>query len=219
MPGLCYNLDGMKRLAWILILSILSFSQSAEEVILRLENRLRSLDTLIADFEHNHFSAFVSTPLKEKGTLYFQPPDKMRWEYREPENNVYLYLGDRFEYYFPEDKQLIRGSLSEEGVRTEILDILAGNRGLGDMYQVEFSSSPSENRKVAHVKLTPRDEGEASSILLEIDRERWLILKALFFDWEGNREEFLFKNTRTDRKLPPDVFSLKVPEDVEIIQR
>lgn len=209
----------MKRLVWICVVSLFCFSQSAEDVALRLENNLRALQTFEARYEHIYYSAIVSTPLREKGKFYFKKPNLMRWESIEPENNIYLYKGNKFQYYFPEDNQLMRGSLLEEESEIEILDILTGEKNLLDFYSVEFSPFPTESPKNAQVKLIPKEEDNDSFILLEIDKRKWVICRAIFIDWEGNKKEFQFSRIKTNHSLPRDIFKLKIPKDVDIFER
>ena len=206
-------------MGWILILSLFSFSQTAEDVALQLEKALNSTQTLEARFEHNFYSAVVSTPLKEKGKLYYQKPDLMRWEYTDPENNIYLYKGDMYQWYFAEDNQLMRGSIIEEGHESEILHLLTGQKNLLDFYVIEFNPFPTENPQNAQLKLTPREGDDGSFLLLEIERKKWLISKIIFMDWEGNKTEFRFSRIKTNDSLPKNIFELKLPSDVEIIER
>jgi outer membrane lipoprotein carrier protein len=182
----------MKRLVCILLFPLFCFPQTAEDVAFRLEENLRSIQSLEAKFVHTYYSAIVSTPLNEKGKLYFQKPDQMRWEYKDPENNIYLYQGERFQFYFSEDNQLMRGSISEESHETEILDILTGKKSLLEFYKVEFNPFPTDKPQNAQIKLIPKQEEDDSFILLEIDKKRWLIQKVAFIDWEGNKTEFQF---------------------------
>jgi outer membrane lipoprotein carrier protein len=195
------------------------FTQTAENVAHQLERELFSFQTLEAKFEHIFYSAMVSTPLQEKGKLFLKKPDMMRWEYTDPEKNIYLYKGSTFQFYFSEDNQLMRGSLTEESHETDILFILTGRKSLLDFYKIEFSPFPTESPENAQIKLTPKQENEDTSILLEIDTQKWLIKKAVFFDWEGNKTEFRFSGIKTDIPLPKDIFTLKLPANVEIIER
>jgi outer membrane lipoprotein carrier protein len=209
----------MKRICWILILTLFSLAQTAEDVALRLEKTLHSTQTLEAVFEHNFYSTVVSTPLKEKGKLYFKKPDLMRWEYTDPENNIYLFKGDKYQWYFVEENQLERGSITDEGHESEILNILTGQKNLMDFYAIEFSPFPSDNPQNAQIKLTPKQEDDGSFLLLEIDRKKGLIHKIIFMDWEGNKTEFQFSRIKVNSSLPKNIFELKLPSDVEIIQR
>jgi outer membrane lipoprotein-sorting protein len=143
----------------------------------------------------------------------------MRWEYTDPENNIYLYKGDRFQWYFSEDNQLMRGLISDEGQESEILNILTGRKDLSDFYAVEFSPFPTDNSQNTQIKLTPKQEDDGSFLLLELDKKKWLIHKIIFMDWEGNKTEFHFSKIKTNASLPKNIFELKLPSDVEIIER
>ncbi|UCE42219.1 MAG: outer membrane lipoprotein carrier protein LolA [Candidatus Aminicenantes bacterium] len=209
----------MKRLFLILFLSLFSFVQTAEDVVSQLEKSLRSTQNLEAKFEHLFYSAVVSTPLKEKGKLYFQKPDTMRWEYTDPEHNIYLYKGESYQYYFAEDNQLMRGLISDEGHESEILYLLTGQKSISDFYSIELSSFPTDNPQNAQIKLTPKQKDEGSYLLLELDKNKWLIHKIVFMDWEGNKTEFQFNKIKVNASLPKNIFELKLPSDVEIIER
>jgi len=209
----------MKRICWILILSLFSFAQTAEDVASLLQKTLHSTQTLEAKFEHVYYSAVVSTPLREKGKFYFKKPDLMRWEYTDPENNIYLYKGDKYQWYFVEDKQLERGSITDEGQESEILSILTGQKNLLDFYSVKFNPFPTDNPQNAQIKLTPKHGEDGSFLLLEVDKKKWLIHKIIFFDWEGNKTEFQFSRIKVNPKFPNNIFELKIPSDVEIIER
>ena len=209
----------MKRICWILILPFFTFAQTAEDVAMQLEKTLYSTQTLEAKFEHNFYSAVVSTPLKEKGKLYFKKPNLMRWEYTDPENNIYLYKGDHFQWYFAEDNQLMRGSISNEGHESEILNLLTGQKNLLGFYSVEFSPFPTDIPQNVQIKLTPKQEDDGSFLLLELDKKNWLINKIILMDWEGNKTEFHFSKIKANASLPKNIFELKLPSDVEIIER
>lgn len=222
LASICYNFISMRSVYSIfllLCLSLLSFSQTAEEAVSHLGKSLHATQTLRARFAHQFYSAVVSKPLKEKGKLYLQKPDKMRWEYTDPEHNIYLFEGDRYQYYFAEDNQLMRGSISEEGHESEILYLLTGQKNILDYYSVELSSFPTDNPQSAQIKLTPKQKEDGSYLLLELDKKEWLIRKIVFMDWEGNKTEFHFTDIVVNGPLPEKIFELELPSDVEIIER
>lgn len=142
----------------------------------------------------------------------------MRWEYKNPEEKIFLYKEGVFLFYFPEDKEVIQSELSKEMYESEILTLLSGQKQLKNEYKVEFSPFPSESQKTWKLKLTPKEDSDYTHILLEIDERTWLIRKAIFFDWAGNKSEFQFSQIKTNVRFPDKVFQLELPPDVEIIK-
>ena len=213
----CYNSSDMRKITILLIVTSLALAQTAEDVARSAEATLRSYQTFQADFKHFYYSTNVAAPLVENGKCYFQKPSMMRWHYEEPEEKIYLLKDKIIESYFPEDNQLLRSSFSEEE-DSEILSLLSGRVGLLENYTVEFSPFPTENRGTFQIKLTPKETQPDTYILLELDEKSWLINKAIFFDWAGNKSEFHFSRVRKDTKIPKEIFELKVPPGTEIIE-
>jgi len=197
---------------------LLSAQTAPVEIVNRLENKMRSLDTFQADFSQVSSSTSVSAPLKQSGKLYFKKPGLMRWEYGPPEASTYVYKEGLYLSYYPEDNQLWKQTISAEEYETGILGILLGKARLAEKYTVEFSPFPGGEKGSAQVKLTPRDQEDTSYVLLEIDEKSGLLRRAVVFDWAGNKIEYGFSRIKTNPGLAKDLFEIKVPPDCEIIE-
>ena len=205
---------------WLLFVLFSSLAQtlpSPEEAALKIEKAFASLRSLRAEFEQSYYSASLSTPLLEKGKLYLQKPDLMRWEYAEPERNVFVYKEGVSLAYFPEDNQLFRHTLSPEEKEWAIFSLLTGRARITDAYAIEPAEFPSDRKSPVQIKLTPKSEGEISYILLEADPGTWLLDKAIFLDWAGNKQEFHFRAFKLNPRIDPETFELDVPADCEVI--
>lgn len=217
----CAIMTVMKRcltfLASVLFLSGTALPQTPEEAAANLEKALRAAGTLQARFEQLYYSMSVAAPLRERGELSFQRPNRMRWEYRDPQDKVFLFKDGVFEMYIPEEKTLTRSRVSQEAYESDILGILLGARSFAEAYVIENNPFPTDAERVRQIRLTPREEGEFSHILLEIDERTWLLRRAVFIEWAGNKREFIFSQVRTNVRLPARLFELKVPPDCEII--
>jgi len=193
-------------------------ADTPEEAALKIEAKLRSIRSFQSDYEHLYYSMTASEPLSEKGKLYFQRPDRMRWDSREPEEQTFLSKDGTYLFYVPAEKQLIRSRGSVDRFESEILALFSGAKDFRDSYLIEAGSFPTDNVGSVQLKLTPRKEGEFTYILLETDPKSRLIQKAIFFDWAGNKQEFRFSRIKVDPRFPPDLFDLKVPPDTEVIE-
>lgn len=187
------------------------------EAVAGMQKALQGVSTLQARFEQLHYSVSVSMPLREKGDLYLEKPDRLRWEYRDPQNKVFLYKAGVLETYLPEEKQLTRSPVPEEALKTDIFGLLLGRMSFEEAYTVEDSPFPTEAVGVRQVKLTPKTEGDYSHILLEIDGATRLPRRAIFLEWAGNKREFVFSQVRTGVRISLRTFTLKVPPDTEVI--
>jgi outer membrane lipoprotein carrier protein len=216
-------LDLSRHLGFVLLLLQLPLPASSQSIsprqaVLNLETKFASLHSLQADFEQEHFSSAIATPLREKGKFYFERPDRMRWEYLDPEPKTYVYKEGLMLAYFPEDNQLYRRSLPPEERDSAIFSLLTGRAGIEQQYLVEAAEFPSGAESSVQVKLIPKEEGEYTYILLAIDRKSWLIRTAVFFDWAGNKQEFRFNAVKINPRLGPKTFEIKVPPDCEVIE-
>ncbi len=199
------------------LISSVSPLYSPKTVAANIEKTLASLRSLRADFEQSYFPASMATPLVEKGRLFLQKPDLMRWEYLEPERNTYLYKEGVSLAYFPEDNQLYRHALSPEEKDGAIFSLLAGRAKIADNYTVEPTEFPSERKSSVQIRLTPKTEGDIAYILLEADPKTWLLDRAVILDWAGNKQEFRFSHFKLNPRFDARTFELDIPADCEII--
>ena len=102
-------------------------ADTPEEAALKIEAKLRSIRSLQSDYEHLYYSMNTSEPLSEKGKLYFQRPDRMRWDSREPEEQTFLSKDGTYLFYIPGEKQLIRSRGSKDRFESEILALFSGS--------------------------------------------------------------------------------------------
>jgi len=194
----------------------LASQSSSATIIANLENKLKSIDSLEADFLQIYIPAAESRGLEEKGHLYLKKPDLMRWDYISPERKSFLLKGELFLSYFFEDKQVVRQPLAEEEIKGSILGLLSGKTNLLELYSAQVLSILSDGATLV-LRLEPRQKGEIEQVLLEIDQRRWLIQKLSFLESTGSRQEFYFSRFQLNKPLPNSTFTIPVPPDWEII--
>ncbi len=163
-----------------------------QEIAFNLWKKMSSVTSLEANFTQYYYSMQVEEPISGRGKVFIRRPDRMRWEYSSPEKQVFLINGEVLWLYFPDDKQLIKKDASAELQAGEILGLLSGNFNLLDRYEVSASPFPTTQKNSCQIKLTPKEPGQYSYLLMEIDRKTYLILKAILFDTTGSKLEYHF---------------------------
>ncbi|RLE00786.1 MAG: hypothetical protein DRI99_08260 [Candidatus Aminicenantes bacterium] len=207
----------MKRLALIMFcLSLYLPTSPSSQIIQQLATRLQSYTTLHMRFEQIYSSLTVSQPQREKGQLYYQKPGLMRWEYTSEEKRVYLIKDNLLWEYLPEENQLVIYDLTSKDFNQTLLSLLSGKLALENNYRLSLLPPTGTNFYRLHLKPL-QEESEYEQIEIEVSRKNWLIHRVVFLDWAGNKTEFIFKDIKINRPLSTDIFQLKLPPDIEII--
>jgi len=189
-----------------------------QEVALKLWEKLSSVTSLEANFVQYYYSTQVEEPVAGRGKVFIRRPDRMRWDYSSPEKQIFLIKGELLCIYFPEEKQLIKKEANYELQAGEILGLLAGNVNLLEKYEVSASPFPTNQKNVYQIRLTPREPGQYSYLLLEIDRKSYLLSTAILFEATGGKLEYHFSQFKLNHKMSDELFEVKIPADCEIIE-
>jgi len=142
----------------------------------------------------------------------------MKWVYADPEEKTVLLMENKIQYYFPEDNQLLIQDITEEEQGQNIMSLLSGKENISQDYSIELNEEDRVDDKSFHIKLIPKNENMENFILLDINKKSLFITRATFYDWAGNKQEFIFKDIKTNIDLDENIFKLNVPGDVEIIK-
>src|ERR1700722_9617824 len=102
---------------------------SAKLLASKLETRYRSPRTLQATFLER-YSENGQVVRTEAGIAYFRRPGKMRWEYKSPEDNIFLVDGKTAWFYVPADHTVTRAPAKQSTDWRTPLALLAGEMKL-----------------------------------------------------------------------------------------
>jgi len=186
----------------------------AERLVKRIEERRARTTDLVARFVQSYRSGLLGRELVERGVVSIKQPGRMRWEYQEPEEKLFIADGETFYFYVPEDKQVIVQDQDEQ--RSLAARLLFGQGGLLDEFEATLEEPFEEG--VLRVRLVPRREDaelEAASIDVE---PSGLVRSILLEDIQGNRTRFRFEELKENTGLSDRLFRFEVPAGVEVIQ-
>jgi outer membrane lipoprotein-sorting protein len=171
----------------------------------------------------------------ESGIAYFERPGKMRWEYAEPEHNIFLIDGKTAWFYVPADHTVTRVPAKRSGDWRTPLALLAGemkvSRVCAKIEPVAQERAESAENAVFSCTLRGADSskksgakdgaddaaGEAGTVLLEIGRESGELSRIVVRDEGGVGVEFHFARWQYDPPIAEALFHFDMPRGVAIV--
>jgi len=186
----------------------------ARNLVRTIEQHHAQTTDLVARFSQSYRSGLLGREITERGVVQIKPPGRMRWEYKDPEDKLFVTDGHTFYFYVPADKQVI---VSEQDVKHSLAArLLSGKGGILD----EFTASVEqpEEEGVLRLKLVPR-EPQADVERATVDLEPSGRIRAILLeDVQGNRTRFRFEGVRENTGVADHLFRFQVPKGVEVIR-
>jgi outer membrane lipoprotein carrier protein len=152
------------------------------------------------------------------GTVKFRKGGLMRWEYRKPEQKLFIYDGAKLWIYEPEVPQVISGTADAEKLR-RALAFLSGEGRIQDEYGIRALDA----RKYGYEKglvlgLTPKDgKSPYKRIELYLDKSTYRVVRSVVVDQENNRNRLDFSNPKLNSNLQAKEFQFTPPPGVPVL--
>lgn len=176
------------------------------------------LHTLQADFTEIYQGAGIERT--ESGTLWLKKPGKMSWDYRSPEEKLFISDGKDAWLYLPAEKQVRKSSLRKlEDLRSPLAFLLGKTKLEKELTGLSFAPNV-QTWKVENAVLqgVPKGmEDRVRQVVLEVTPEHQ-IARLLIEGTDDSITEYRFSNQREDVPIPESKFHFAVPTGTETIQ-
>jgi len=166
----------------------------------------------------------------ESGTLWLKKPRKMRWEYRSPNEKLFVSDGQSVWFYLPAERQLRKTSLKKLDDLRSPLAFLLGKTKLENELQglskaVDQSPLGAGNtvlRGVPRAVIQPRGgqqgmAGQVSEVLLEITPSDQIV-RIVLVEADGTETEFRFAGWKENVEVGDGRFQFRPPAGVETVE-
>jgi outer membrane lipoprotein carrier protein len=195
-----------------------SFSADLDSVIAGLQQRYASVETVTGSFKQIFRAPGIDQV--ESGVFRMKKPCLMRWEYRQPEEKLFITDGRDAFLYVPQDRQVTIQPFSSADMRDTTLELLLGQADIKRNYVASWETGlKPEVERTLLIRLTPRrNDGEYESLVLEIDQNTFDLRRILMREAGGNTSEFVLANVITNAKLSNGDFQFKPPKGVEKVR-
>lgn len=184
----------------------------------RVVARQRSLRSMRAEFVQIKDSDLLLDPVRSSGEFTYLAPDRVRWDYRRPEEMVVLFTSDFVTTYHPTLRRADRVRVSRGDRR--FVRILAGTLPLDDLasyFRVRFADpgAPAPYR-LELVPSSAQVRRRLSSLRVDVDRELLLPVAVQYLEADGDSTRYEFHRLELDPELEETRFDLAFGDEVEL---
>lgn len=178
-------------------------------------DRLRSLE---ADFTEIYQGAGIERT--ESGTLWLKKPGKMYWEYRSPEEKLFVSDGKSAFLYIPAEKQVRKTSLkSLQDLRSPLAFLLGKTKLEKELDGLSFAPNVQTWKAEDSVLLgVPRGmQDRVTQVLIEVTPEH-RIVRIMIQATDDSITEYRFSEQKEDVQVPDSKFRFSAPAGTETIE-
>jgi outer membrane lipoprotein carrier protein len=210
----------MVRRAWVVVLALGLASPAAaadarREALSKLQARYESTKTMEADFRQTVESPTLAAPLTTSGTVAFEKPNRMRWDYDPPDKQTIVGDGQSLWLFQPDMNQVIKAPLGEAFQASTPLTFLSG---LGRLER-DFDATLEQETKDAWVlRLVPKKDAALGVLGLSVRKSDASIAEARITDSVGTTTRIAFTNERRNGTIDPARFTFTPPPGVDVVK-
>lgn len=208
----------------------------------KVHEEFTSLTTKFLQIKH---LALLTEPVRNEGWFYFSKPDKMCWEYGEPDPLVMWINSDNLTMYYPDLKKAEVLDISNfKGRMQQAMGFGQSSKVLRKYYRIqlqsEFQYDPTVKERpqfippdfhelaqgnldkpldLAYLELLPKKRSiqkRIEKVSLWINKETWLPQCIQYEQANGDRSTMFLKEVYRDQPIPAEKFERTLPPDVAI---
>jgi outer membrane lipoprotein carrier protein len=193
--------------------------RTAPELAQALQRKYDTIRDFSADFIHTYRGGVLNRQMKESGRLLIKKPGRMRWEYRTPEEKLFVSDGVKVYFYVPQDKQVIVSTVPPDDRATTPALFLAGKGDITRDFTSAFTDRPAgQPEGTQALKLVPaKAQPEYEWLILSIDPGTLALRGLVTGDAQGGTSSFSFSNLKENIGLADKSFVFTPPRGVEIV--
>ncbi len=191
-------------------------SAKVSALIDQVVSRQRSLHAMQAEFVQVKRSTLLLNPVTSTGEFAYLAPDRVRWDYHEPDTMVVLFADDCVTTYHPKQRRAERVRVSRRDRR--FVRAMAGTLPLDDLtsHFTILLKDPGEPEPYS-LRLEPNRGSlikKLDSLIVEIDRDLLLPINIEYNEKDGDSTRYEFHNVEIDPPLDEGRFLLEFGDDV-----
>ena len=202
------------------------------ETAAKLQETYDKISNLSAEFRQMTFMKMSRRARHGAGSVVFQKPGRMRWDYSSPAQQVLVCDGQTFYMYFAMEKQMMVVS-ADQYLKSDVtysffagtgnilrdFDVLPPDEDVKKTETAEGTEKPQGGKSII-IKLVPRNSHpQIDYIHLWTEDSTFLTDRIQIVDHFGSVTDLFFTNIKVDQEIPAGRFTFIPPPGTEIIDQ
>jgi outer membrane lipoprotein-sorting protein len=189
---------------WLIVTAgVTGRSKTTPTLITEVRNSIDRIKPFKVNFTQQVFDE-GQLEIEESGEIVFKDKKTLKWTYLDPDYKVFLLIGDDYKFYDRDNEQLTIGKVTDKN-RQWLWQLLFSQE------MVDYIKTDDSSRKV-YIK----NETDNLDIEIEINSE-YLPVKAIQKDPAGVTLVYHFKDYKKRLTITEEIFTLEVPEGVDVV--
>ena len=213
------SMRSLRTIAILLLFAATALGQNdVHKIAGRVDQHYNHIETLQVSFNETYRGAGVIR--NESGTLLLKKPGKMRWDYLQPRQKLFLSDGKTAWFYVPGEQQVRKASVKTLDDFRSPLRYLLGKTKLEkefDGLSLAPDAKPLDPGNVVLRGVPKSMADRINQVLLEVTPDSRL-RRIVIEEGDGSTTEFQFTGERTNAPLADTQFRFTPPPGVEIIE-
>lgn len=206
----------LAAVALVLLGSASARADALRDALDRLQQRYDATKTMTADFRQVVESATLAGALESEGTVAFEKPNRMRWDYSAPDAQQIIGDGATLWIYQPDLKQVIKAPLTQAFQSSTPVTFLAG---LGSLERDFEATMEKDEASQWVLRLVPRKQDQGiGTLFLAVRKSDASVAEARITDSVGTTTRILFSDEKRNVDLAADLFRFVPPDGVDVVQ-
>lgn len=216
--GLGMHIDYMKKLIalFLCIFSVLFVSAQTplsaskqKQIIEKIDRSVASLKTMQCQFKQVKSVAMMKNSISSNGIMYFQKPDRLRWQYTSP--YAYTLILDKGTAYMKSAKATTTIDVSKNKMFQQILNVIMDCVTGGNLARTTyFKVAVYQNGNNVYANLTPQKKELKqlySLITLHFNTSLTMVNKVEMKEKNGDKTTITLSDIKTNTNIDDKVFS------------
>ena len=200
------------------LLAVFLLLQGLPTIIEGVERSFARMRDLSADFIQISKDVLNRTQ-EAAGHLYLKRERMARWEYTNPEQQLFVSNGKTVYFYVPADRQVNREAVKDTfDDRIPLMFLLGRSNLRNEFTKFELLSTKPVLSGTKVVRMSPKRKTDLKELIMEVDPQNFQIRRLVLDHTDGSHSEFIFSNIQTNTGLKASLFEFKVPPGVQVVE-